>query len=460
MALSVAVRARQDLDRADRIDAHLGRFPQADARAERTDRLRRRDAAGLDIGGEADAAQLALGGGSGLARRKPLVVRERQRLVEGGRIVAGVVGHDDRRLMRERGYEIVAPELGRIAAGLARRDLDEALDDEGRLRASGAAIGVDRRRRRCRRRRPRIDGRDVVLARQQRRVEIGRHRRGEGRKIAAEIGDRVHAQAGDLAVRVDRQLGVRDMVAAMRVGEEGLGAVGGPFHRPVDLPGRPDADGLLGVDEDLRAEAAADVGRDHAELVFGRDADEGREHEPRDMRVLARRVEREDVGSGIVVADRRARLHRVRDQAVVDEVELRHMRGGGEGRVGRGLVAEMPVIDRVVGRDVVDDGLARLGGLGRIDDRRQHVVIDVDLLGRVARLSERVGDDDGDVVADIAHLALRQRRMGARLHGRAVLRMDHPAADEAADLVGRDVLAGVDGDDAGRLRWPQPYRCD
>jgi hypothetical protein len=60
MALAMAVRARQHLDGADRIDADFGGFPQADAGAERADSRRRRDAAGLDIAGEADAAQLAV----------------------------------------------------------------------------------------------------------------------------------------------------------------------------------------------------------------------------------------------------------------------------------------------------------------------------------------------------------------------------------------------------------------
>ena len=83
-----------------------------------------------------------------------------------------------------------------------------------------------------------------------------------------------------------------DVVAAMRVGEEGLGAVAGPFHRAPDLLGGPDADRLLGIDEDLGAEAAADIGRDHAQLVLRRDADEGRQHQPRHMRVLAGGVER------------------------------------------------------------------------------------------------------------------------------------------------------------------------
>ena len=155
----------------------------------------------------------------------------------------------------------------------------------------------------------------------------------------------------DLAVRVEREFGVRDVIAAVRVGQEGFGALGRPFDRPVDLLGRPGADRLLGVDEDLRAEPAADVGRDDAQLVLGREAHERGQHEPRDMRVLARRVERDRVGPRIVVAERRARLHRVGDQAVVDEVELGHVRRRGEGRVGRGLVAEVPVEDGVVGRE-------------------------------------------------------------------------------------------------------------
>ena len=74
VALPVTVRAGQDLDRADHVDAHFRRFPEADAAAERADRRRWRDAAGFDIGGESDAAKLALRGRGGLARREALVV--------------------------------------------------------------------------------------------------------------------------------------------------------------------------------------------------------------------------------------------------------------------------------------------------------------------------------------------------------------------------------------------------
>src|SRR5258708_8381142 len=39
VTLAVAVRSRQDFDGADRIDANLGGFPQANAGAQTTDRL-------------------------------------------------------------------------------------------------------------------------------------------------------------------------------------------------------------------------------------------------------------------------------------------------------------------------------------------------------------------------------------------------------------------------------------
>ncbi len=75
------------------------------------------------------------------------------------------------------------------------------------------------------------------------------------------------AQALDLAVGVERQFGVGHVIAAVRVGQERFRPLGRPFDRPVDLLRRPGANGLLGVNENLGAEAAADVGRDDAQLV-------------------------------------------------------------------------------------------------------------------------------------------------------------------------------------------------
>src|SRR5918995_1732870 len=180
-----------------------------------------------------------------------------------------------------------------------------------------------------------------------------------------------------------------DVVAAVSVAEEGFSAVRGPLYRPADLLRRPDADRLLRVNEDLGAEAAADIRGDHPELVLGRDADEGREHEAGDVRILARGVEGVGLLARLVLADRRAWLNRVRDEAVVDEIELRHLLRLGGGGVDGGLVAEMPAMAGVFRGDFVhlDWRGLRLRGVG---DGWQRGVFEGDRLGRIPRLRHRL----------------------------------------------------------------------
>ena len=297
MPLPVRMRAGENLHRANRIDPHFRRFPQADAGAERADRRRGRDAAGFNVRRETDAAQFAVFGALALALADVFVIRHLQRLVERGGVIAAIIAEDHRRLVRE-GFDVVfAAEGGGIRVGLARRYFNEALDNESSLRATRAAVGVHRRGVGVDRVNFRINVGDIILARQQRRVEIGRHGGREGRQIGAEIGGGVDTQRSDAALVVQRQRGFGDMVAAMRVGEERLGTIRRPLDRTPDFLRRPDADCLFGVDENLRAETAADIRRDDAQLVLGRDADEGGEHEARHMRVLAGGVEGEAVSA-------------------------------------------------------------------------------------------------------------------------------------------------------------------
>ena len=96
-----------------------------------------------------------------------------------------------------------------------------------------------------------MDGRDDVLPRHESPVQVGRAERPEGRQVGAEIGGGLDAQAQKLAVLVQRQLGVGDMVAAVGVGHEGLAALGGPFHRPADFLRRPGDQDLLRIMGDL-----------------------------------------------------------------------------------------------------------------------------------------------------------------------------------------------------------------
>src|SRR4029079_1119471 len=96
-------------------------------------------------------------------------------------------------------------------------------------------------------------------------------------------------------------------------------------------------------------EAAADVGRDHAQLGLGDAEHEGAHEQADDVRVLAGGPQRGVVGGRVVFADGGARLHGVGHQAVVGEVELGHVRGAREGGVRRGGVADAPVVAGVVG---------------------------------------------------------------------------------------------------------------
>src|SRR3984893_9150644 len=74
MALAMAVRTGQDFDGADRIDPDLRGFPQTDAGAQAANCFRGRDAAGLDVAGEADAAEFSFRLRLGLARGEAGVV--------------------------------------------------------------------------------------------------------------------------------------------------------------------------------------------------------------------------------------------------------------------------------------------------------------------------------------------------------------------------------------------------
>ena len=148
MPLAMAVGAGQDGDAAGRVDADGAHLIQPGAGAERAHHGRGRDAAGLDIGRDADAAQLAARLGLGPARLEAGVVGADQRLVQRGLVVAAVILQGDRRLVGE-GIgrdEVAAADLDLVDPSLPRRDIDQALHQEGRFRPAGAAIGIHRGR--------------------------------------------------------------------------------------------------------------------------------------------------------------------------------------------------------------------------------------------------------------------------------------------------------------------------
>ena len=100
------------------------------------------------------------------------------------------LSHDHRGLVREGFDEIALADIGRIDLHFARRDLHKPFDHEGRLRAPRASIGINRHGVGVDRINLTVDRWNIVLAREQRGIEIGRHRRRERRHAAAPAEDK------------------------------------------------------------------------------------------------------------------------------------------------------------------------------------------------------------------------------------------------------------------------------
>src|SRR5580693_9070482 len=96
---------------------------------------------------------------------------------------------------------------------------------------------------------------------------------------------------------------------------------------------------VLRVAAVLHAEAAADVGRDHAQFRLGDSQHLAGNSRAGAVRVLRRRIERVIVAVGMIVPDRGTRLDRVGGDAGIVELERDDVLGRGHRRVGRVLVA-------------------------------------------------------------------------------------------------------------------------
>ena len=232
-----------------------------------------------------------------------------------------------------------------------------------------------------------------------------------------------------------RDLPDGDVIAALRVTEKGFGAVGGPFHGSAKFAGGEAGQHMLGIEEQLHAEAAADIGCQDAKAI-SLDAEDGLDQVLHQPAALGVGVERPAAGSEIVVSDSGACLHRGDDDAIVDHAQLRHVRGLGEERVGGGLLADVPVKHEVVRRIRPDQWGARVHGVVEIGDGGFHVVVDHDGLGGIAPGLDAVGDDESNGIADMAHGAVGQNGVGRAGLGGAVTVLEQRGAGERPDILG------------------------
>ena len=188
-----------------------------------------------------------------------------------------------------------------------------------------------------------VDGLEAVDAGEDLGAGAGRDEGGVVAEIGAHPSDVAGAHGEEGAVLVEGELALGDVVAAVGVGEEGLAALAGPLHGAAELAGGVADHGVLGVEEELHAEAAADVGGDDADAVEGRLEDDGGQHLLDAPAALGVGGQRPLGGGRVVGGGGGAGLHAVDDDAVVHDRQAGDVRGLGEEGVDAGLVAGFPV---------------------------------------------------------------------------------------------------------------------
>ena len=224
-------------------------------------------------------------------------------------------------------------------------------------------------------------------------------------QVRAHRRDHVGADPGDLALLRRRELERRDDVATVDRRQRILRPLLDPLHRPAEPAGERDREELLGVDVELRAEAAADVGCDDPQLRLGQ-AERRRGEDAQDVRDLGGRPERH-VSTRLRPREHATRLDRVRDQprlhvAVLDD---------DVGALVESAARELPDVRDVRAELPVGEGRAVLRRCLHVDDRVERLVGDLDELRGVDRVRARVGDHDRDAVSLVARLADGEREV-------------------------------------------------
>ncbi len=265
-------------------------------------------------------------------------------------------------------------------------------------------------------------------------------------RIGADVGEERGVDGDDDAVAREPDARVVRLLAVVTHAREVLATVLDPLDRPAEPVGRRRHQDLLRIDRALRAEAAADVGDDDAD-VLDRQPERGRDHIAQRVRALRGRRHDERSGVAIAVRDGTARLDgrgaetRMPQALADDEMRPGHRRF----RVTDGAAGH----DRgVVGPALVQPRSGRERRFGRRQGR-QRCVLDGHRVERVGEEREALRHHDGHRLPDVADhvpgqhgLRPRASLLRAAVGGRHVWRdraeiCGAPGEDDAGKAPGR-----------------------
>ena len=311
-----------------------------------------------------------------------------------------------------------------------------------------------------------MEGLDVVKAGQHAGAAM-RNVGPEGRQIGAHVAHQIDVHGQELAVLGQRHPRRGDVVAALRVAHEMIGAIGGPFDGAAQ-PARGDRDQrIFAIGKQLGAESAADIRTDHPHLL-DRDLQDVLAHDiAQPVAALAADRQRQMVPLGVVFADHGAGFHEIGDDPRIDDRYFGYRMGLGEGRLGRLLVADRHVEQHIARMFGPDLWRALLDRIGKADHGRQRRPVDLDGLDRVAGLIDGVRDHEGNGIADMAHHTVGEDgigRAGERIDfqieqaGKAAEILDVFRRQDRADARQALGAGGIDGEFGVGVRRAQHQR--
>ena len=272
LAMRRGPRLQDDLARRQTLDR--GSVPTPGRIAQRPEDVRRRQPAHLDIGGHADPELTNVAGvpPRRLLLAELLVADQLERLVEEGLEVAGVDRQpaDERRRLQERRVEVDPADLGRVLPHLPGERVHRALDHVGRLGTTRPAIRVGRRRVRQDAAELVPVGLRVIGAHVDPPAELG-DPRGQQLVVRAHIRELDELHPDQLALLVGGEGDVVEHAATVGRRDVVLAPFLDPLHGTPQTLRQCERERLLGVHVELRAEPAADVGSDHAQVLLRAD---------------------------------------------------------------------------------------------------------------------------------------------------------------------------------------------
>ena len=196
----------------------------------------------------------------------------------------------------------------------------------------------------------------------------------------------------------------------------------------------------------LEAETAADIRRDHPDLVFRNEQGIGGKPAPQVVRRLRRCIERDIARDRIADRNVGPRLHRTAGDAVAVQHHLGHVSRLREGGFDDRLVAAIDLEHQVGAEIVVDHRSVRVERAGDVGDRGQRLVDHLYRLDAVIRDVRCLRDDRGDHIADMADLVGGEDRAQLFVHRPAIGKRHGVDAGQFPQTRRRPVRRGEDSE--------------